>query len=134
MHKETPWIPLFLNLEKQSKCSNCATCSSPFFFDHILANVSNRISRQNGVVDDILSNNQLMFPQNSWKNLKLLPLTSYLWKGQEKPDFPNYELFEDIDQALKTWFERAWQLLIILCLVKTSAFRVHHNNGLMLKL
>ena len=75
-----------------------------------------------------------MFPQNSWKNLKLLPLTSYLWKGQEKPDFLNYELFEDIDQALKTWFERAWQLLIILCLVKTSAFRVHHNNGLMLKL
>ena len=104
-------------LEQMVQTPTRITCNSSSLIDHILTNFSDRIS-QSGIVDTGISDHQLIFctrkitkiKVNGHRQIAFRSLENYSEKSfvqeLEKINFPDYEVFYDIDAAYNDFFSK----------------------------
>ena len=98
------------------KCTTQVTCNSSFTLDHVLARFPDRVSKS-GVIGEGISNHHLIYC-----TIKTAKIKSYCHKkitccsfknyspevyeeALKKKSFPNYDLFDYIDEAYENFIQ-----------------------------
>ena len=104
------------------KCLTRVTCNSSSIIDHVLESFPDRFSRS-GVIDVGISHHQLIYctrktariksychKQVNFRSLKNYSPEVYE-EALRKLSFPNYELFDDIDQAYGNFIQKVMAVI-----------------------
>ena len=106
------------------------TCSSSTIIDHILASFPNRVSQQ-GVIDVGLSDHQIIYCTRKisriktgiHKEIRYHSLKNYSADIYEealgRADFPNYNNFEDINDAYSNFIQRVMGAIDLVAPIKS---------------
>ena len=98
------------------------TCNSSSILDHVLASFPDKVS-QRGVIDVGISDHQLIYCTRKIARIKSYchkQVTFYSHKSYSpeifeealrKLDFPNYELFDDIDKAYQNFIQKVMTVI-----------------------
>ena len=120
-----------LGLSQLIKTPTRITCSSSSLIDHILTSTSNKIS-QHGIVDIALSDHQLIYctrkitriksgKQNQILFRSLKNYTEDLYEeALKKCNFPNYETFNDVDEAYSDFSNKLFSVIDNIAPIKTK--------------
>ena len=104
------------------KCPTRVTCNSSSILDHFLASFPDRVS-QSGVIDVGISDHQLIYCTRKTARIKSYchkQITFHSLKNYSpevfeeflrKLNFPNYELFDDIDKAYENFFQKVMAVI-----------------------
>ena len=116
------------------------TCSSTSVIDHILVSLPGRIS-QEGVINVGLSDHQFIYCTRKisriktggvHKKIKFCSLKNYVVDAYKsalrKTNFPNYEYFEDVNQAYSDFFQKLMAVIDNVAPCKTKRVKGNTQN------
>lgn len=116
-------------LKKLTEVPTRVPCTSSTIIDHILASISNRVSKQ-GVIDVGLSDHQIIYfkiKRSKHKQITCCSLKFYLADIYQETlgswDFQNQRNFENINEAHSNFMQKIMKVIYLVAPIKSRRMK-----------